>query len=55
MQEQSYGTIKASFTSEAGRSTAQVKAKKTVGDTTTLLENMYIQALLLRTKDMDME
>lgn len=53
MQELSFGTTKASFTSEAGKSTLQAKGRKMAGDMITLQENMYIQAILSKTSEMD--
>lgn len=52
MQGLSYGTTKASFTSEAGRSTIQAKDKKMAGDMITLQENTFIQAILSRISEM---
>lgn len=52
MQELSFGTMKASFTSEAGRSTPQAKGRKMAGDMITLQENMYTQAILSKTSEM---
>ena len=45
--------MKASFTSEDGRSITQAKDKKTAGDMTTLQESTFTQAILLKTSGMD--